>query len=145
MESAGKFEYLEHTADSYIRAFGVTMAQAYENAAIAMFEVMTDTRKVAPSEEETLKVEAEDQYALLYNWLEALLVKSEMESKLYCKFQIIDFEENLEGFKIKAVIWGEKFNPDKHSQKVGVKAVTYHRMVVIKEQSKVILEFILDI
>jgi SHS2 domain-containing protein len=142
---AGKFEFLEHTADVYIRAHGKTMEEAYENAALAMFEVMTDTDKIAQMQEETLEVEAEDQYALLYNWLEALLVKFETENMLYSKFQITNWEETDETFKFKAKIWGEKFDPQKHPQRVGVKAVTYHRMVIIRERDRVVLEFILDI
>jgi SHS2 domain-containing protein len=142
---AGKFEFLEHTADVYIRAYGTSMNQAYENAALAMFETMTDSRKIAQTTEETLEVEAEDQYALLYNWLEALLVKFETEGMLYSKFEITDWKETAESFKFKANVWGEKFDPKKHPQKVGVKAVTYHLMVVIREPQKVILEFILDI
>jgi SHS2 domain-containing protein len=142
---AGKFEFLEHTADVYIRAHGKTMEEAYENAALAMFEVMTDTDKITQKQEETLEVEAEDQYALLYNWLEALLVKFETENMLYSKFQITKWEETDENFKFKAKIWGEKFDPKKHPQRVGVKAVTYHRMVIIRERDRVVLEFILDI
>jgi SHS2 domain-containing protein len=142
---AGKFEFLEHTADVYIRAHGKTMEEAYENAALAMFEVMTDTDKITQMQEETLDVEAEDQYALLYNWLEALLVKFETENMLYSKFQITNWEETDDNFKFKAKIWGEKFDPQKHPQKVGVKAVTYHRMVIIRERDRVVLEFILDV
>lgn len=142
---AGKFEFLEHTADIYIRAYGKGMEEAYENAALAMFETMTDSSKIAQIQEETVEVEAEDQYALLYNWLEILLVKFETESMLYSKFQILEWKETAENFKFKAKVWGEKFFPEKHSQKVGVKAVTYHRMVVIREPEKAILEFILDI
>ena len=142
---AGKFEFLEHTADVYIRAHGQTMEEAYQNAALAMFEVMTDSDKIAQVQEETLEVEAEDQYALLYNWLEALLVKFETENMLYSKFQITNWAETNETFKFKAKIWGEKFDPQKHPQKVGVKAVTYHRMVIIRERDRVVLEFILDI
>jgi len=142
---AGKFEFLEHTADVYIRAHGATMQEAYENAALAMFETMTDTSKVAQTQEENVEAEAEDQYAILYNWLEALLVKFETENMLYSKFQITDWQETNEGFKIKAKVWGEKFNPQKHAQKVAVKAVTYHRMVIIEEPDRVLLEFILDI
>ena len=142
---AGKFEFLEHTADVYIRAYGRTMEEAYENSALAMFEVMTDTDKVALLREEPLEVEAEDQYALLYDWLEALLVKFETEGMLYSKFQITDWKETEEIFKFKAKVWGEKFDSQKHPQKVGVKAVTYHRMVIIREKDRVILEFILDI
>jgi len=142
---AGKFEFLEHTADVYIRALGKTMEEAYENSALAMFEVMTDTDKVTPVREETLKVEAEDEYALLYNWLEALLVKFETEGMLYSKFQIMDWKETEEILKFKAKVCGEKFDPQKHPQKVGVKAVTYHRMMIIRERDSVVLEFILDI
>jgi SHS2 domain-containing protein len=142
---AGKFEFLEHTADIYIRAHGKTMEEAYENAALAMFEVMTDTDKITQANEETLEVEAEDQYALLYNWLEALLVKFETENMLFSKFLITNWEETAETFKIKAKIWGEKFDTQKHPQQVAVKAVTYHRMVIIRERDRVILEFILDI
>ena len=142
---AGKFEFLEHTADVYIRAHGKTMEEAYENAALAMFETITDTDQVAPSEADSIEVEAEDQYALLYNWLEALLVNSETKGMLYSKFQINSWKETAENFKIKAKIWGEKFDPKKHLQKVAVKAVTYHRMVIIREMDRVILELILDI
>jgi SHS2 domain-containing protein len=142
---AGKFEFLEHTADVYIRAYGKTMEEAYENSALAMFEVMTDTDKVAQTREQNLAVEAEDQYALLYNWLEALLVKFETEGMFYSKFQITDWKETQEIFKFKAKVWGEKFDPQKHPQKVGVKAVTYHRMMIIREKNQVVLEFILDI
>ncbi len=142
---AGKFEFLEHTADVFIQAHGKTMEEAYENAALAMFETMTDSDKIDQTQEQTLEVEAEDQYALLYNWLEALLVKFETENMLFSKFQIMNWQETAELFRFKAKIWGEKFNPQKHPQKVGVKAITYHRMVIIKEKDNVVLEFILDI
>ncbi len=142
---AGRFEFLEHTADVYVRAFGTSMEQAYENAALAMFETMTNSDKIAQTTEETIEVEAEDQYALLYNWLEALLVKFETEGMLYSRFQIGDWKENAESFHFTAKVWGEKFDPKKHPQKVGVKAVTYHLMVVIREPERVVLEFILDI
>ena len=145
MDRTGKFDFLEHTADVYIAAYGTTLEEAFENAALAMFEVMTDTEKVNPEVEDSVEVEAEDEYALLYSWLEALLVKFEIKNMLYSKFKIVDIEENSEGFRIKASVWGEKFNTEKHTQKVGVKAVTYHRMEIIKEIGKITLEFILDI
>jgi SHS2 domain-containing protein len=142
---AGKFDFLEHTADVYIRAYGSTMEEAYENAALATFETMTDITKIAQIQEEFFEVEAEDQYALLYNWLEALIVKFETENMLFSKFQITNWKETTETLKFKAKMWGEKFDPQKHPQKVGIKAVTYHRMVIIKEKDQVVLEFILDI
>ena len=136
---------MEHTADVYVAAHGKTLEEAFENAALAMFEVMTDTDKVSAVVEDNFVVEAEDEFALLYSWLEALLVKFETKNMLYSQFQIAEIEETKEGFRIKAAAWGEKFNAEKHTQKVGVKAVTYHRMEILKEFNKVTLEFILDI
>jgi SHS2 domain-containing protein len=145
MNTPEKFEFLEHTADVYVAAHGANLADAFENAALAMFEVMTDTAKVTADTEESLTVEAEDEYALLYSWLEALLVKSEFNGMLYSKFKISQLEETADGFKLTATVWGEKFNAAKHAQRVAVKAVTYHRMEIIKDLNNVTLEFILDI
>jgi protein archease len=145
MDKTGRFEFLEHTADVYIAAHGKTLVEAFENAALAMFEVMTDTDQVSQVEQDSVEVEAEDEYALLYSWLEALLVKFETENMLFSRFCISSFEDHNEGFKIKAVAWGEKFSPEKHVQKVAVKAATYHRMEIIQEIEKATVEFILDI
>ena len=145
MDKTGKFEFLEHTADVYVAAHGKALEEAFENAALAMFEVMTDTDKVSAVVEDNFEVEAEDEFALLYSWLEALLVNFETKNMVYSQFQIAGIEETEEGFRFKAAAWGEKFNAEKHVQKVGVKAVTYHRMEILKEFNKVTLEFILDI
>jgi SHS2 domain-containing protein len=145
MEKTGKFEFLEHTADVLIAAHGQTLEEAFENAALAMFEVMTDTTKIDPAQEDTVEVEAEDEYALLYSWLEALLVKFEVKGMLFSKFRIDRIQDTSDGYKLLAIVWGEKFNAEKHPQKVAVKAVTYHRMEIIKEHDKTTLEFILDI
>jgi SHS2 domain-containing protein len=145
MRKRKSFEFLEHTADAYIAAYGKDLAEAFENAARAMFDVMTDMEKVNSKVEDYVEVEAQDTYALLYSWLEALLVKSEVNRMLYSKFKVSNLEKMPAGFKLRANIWGEKFDPKRHVQKVGVKAVTYHRMEIIKGQNRFTLKFILDI
>ena len=140
-----KFEFLEHTADAYIAAYGRNLAEAFENAALAMFETMTDTSKVEPKIEDEIEVEGFDEQSLLYNWLESLIVKFEMTGNLYSKFKITDIEKTEGGFRLKAKVWGEQFNPEKHPQKVGIKAVTYHRMEIKKEPEKVTVKFLLDL
>ena len=140
-----RFEFLEHTADAYIAAYGKDMTEAFENAALAMFEVMTEAEKISPTNEDRVEVEGQDEYALLYNWLEALLVKAEINRMLYSKFDISHMERTSRGFSLRAKIWGEKFDPTKHLQKVGIKAVTYHRMEITRAPGKVIVKFILDI
>lgn len=145
MTERKNFEFLEHTADAYVAAYGRDLAEAFESAALAMFDVMTEIEYIKAEVENYIEVEAEDEYALLYNWLEDILVKSEIDGIFYSKFKILDIEKFLNGFRLRAKIWGEKFNPEKHTQKVGVKAVTYHRMKILKSPNKVTLKFILDI
>lgn len=145
MTSKKGYRFLEHTADVYIEAYGENLAEAFENAARAMFDVMTDADKVNPEIRDEVEVEAGDKHALLYSWLEALLVKFELNEMFYSKFKIEDLSQTQNGFRLKAQIWGEKFNPERHTQKVGVKAITYHMMEIIEKPEKVILKFILDI
>ena len=140
-----RFEFLEHMADAYVAAYGASLAESFENAALAMFEVMTDTALVDPRIEDAVEVEEHDKKALLYSWLEDLLVRSELNGMLYSKFKVLDMEKQRDVFRLNAMIWGEPFDEKKHKQKVGVKAVTYHRMEIIERPGEVTLKFILDI
>lgn len=141
-----RFEFLEHTADLYIAAYGESLEQAFENAAYATFEGMTDLDKVQPQLEDTVEVEGYDEQALLYNWLEALLVKFDIIGNLYSRFKIASIQKTSAGFKLKANVWGEPFNPQKHVPKVGIKAVTYHQMEILRgSKGAVTVKFILDI
>ena len=140
-----RFEFLEHTADVYVVAYGMNLEEDFENAAYATLEVMTETEKVEPQVEDSLMVEGSDECALLYSWLEALLVKFETTENLYSRFKISKIKKTPDSFKLNAKIWGEPFNPEKHPQKVGIKAVTYHQMEIIKKPKIVTVKFILDI
>jgi len=143
---AKRFEFLEHTADMYIAAYGESLEEAFENAAYAMFEGMTDLEKVQPQLEESVEVEGYDEQALLYNWLEALLVKFDVTGNLYSRCEIAKIDKTSSGFRLKAKIWGDPFNPEKHLSKVAVKAVTYHRMEILHDANgAVAVKFILDI
>jgi len=139
------FKFLEHTADAYVEAYGTNLEEAFENAALATIDVMTELEKVEPKIEEALEVEAPDEYALLYSWLEELLVKFELTGKLYSRFKVSSIEKTPVGWKLKAKAWGEPYNPEKHPSKVGIKSITYHQMEIVKKQKSVTLRFILDI
>ena len=140
-----RFRFLEHTADAYIEAYGASLEEAFENAAAAMTDVMTELEKVEAKTEESFVVEAHDEPALLYSWLEELLLEFELKDKLYSRFEVSCIEETSEGFRLRAKAWGEKYDPERHLSKVGIKAATYHQMEFLKEPNSVTLRFILDI
>jgi len=145
MKAERSYKFLEHTADAYVAAYGKDLAKAFENAAVAMFDVMTEVEKVSPLTEDHVEARGDDEQELLYSWLEALLVKSEINGMLYSKFEVSELNHDSNGFRLRAKIWGEKFDAERHLQKVGIKAITYHRMEIVKTPGKVTLKFILDI
>lgn len=145
MTPSKPFEFLEHTADAYIAARGSTLEEAFGNAALGMFEVMTDTSQVAARVKEDVRVKARDEQALLYRWLEALLVKFSVKNRLYSKFDVRSIRRAPRGLSLEAVVWGEKYDPSKHPSKTDVKAVTYHRMEIRKDREGFTVKFILDI
>ncbi|MEJ2281310.1 MAG: archease [Candidatus Bathyarchaeota archaeon] len=139
------FRFLEHTADAFIEAYGANIEEAFENAATAMTDVMTELEKVEAKDEKKFVIEEKDEPALLYSWLEELLLEFELKEKLYSRFKISKIEKTNEGFRLHARAWGEDYDSKKHPSKVGIKAATYHQMEIIKEQSSVTVRFILDI
>jgi SHS2 domain-containing protein len=139
------YETLEHTADAYLAAYGKDLSEAFENAAAAMFNVMTEIEKIRPTVEDEVEVSGEDEYALLYDWLEALLLRFELKGMLYSEFKVLQLNQGSHGFELKAELRGERFDPKRHLQKVGIKAVTYHQMEIVTAPGSVTLKFILDI
>ncbi|MGQ9543475.1 MAG: archease [Candidatus Bathyarchaeia archaeon] len=144
-EHHGGFKFLEHMADAYIEAYGASLHEAFANSALAMFEVMTDTSKVEPKIEEIVEVEGHDLKSLLYSWLESLLLRFEIDNRLYSKFIVERI--NIEGgpLTLEARVYGEEFNPEKHPSKTEVKAVTFHLMEIEHPDGGWRLRFLLDL
>ena len=140
-----KFEFLEHVADAYVAAYGRSLNEAFQNAAFAMFELMTNTRKIEQKIKDEVTVEGWDEKALLYNWLEQLLLKFEIEGNVYSQFEISEFVHNDKGWRLKATVFGEPFDPAKHESRVEIKAVTYHQMEIGQKDDMYVLRFILDL
>ena len=139
------FEFLEHTADIYVAAYGLTLEESFQNAALAMVESMTEIKTIMSKIKDIIEVKAEDKVSLLYSWLESILIKFEVDEKLYSRFEIEKIIKTNQGYILKATAYGEIFNPEKHPSKVGIKAVTYHQMEIIEQNDFFIVKFILDI
>lgn len=139
-----RFEWVEHPSDIGFRAYGHDLAEAFENAALALFEVMVDTSKVEPREEVKVELEAEDEGALLYDWLERLLYFHDTQNLVMSKFRAKISGIN-GGFKLIARAWGEPFDPAKHPERTAVKAMTYHMMEIKCEPERCSVQAVVDI
>ena len=123
-----KYDYFEVTADIGIKAYGNDLNEAFENAGTAMFNIITDTKDVSAEKEISFEITSEDEVSLLYDYLEELLFHHEIEFMLFNEFHVkIDEKLNL-----KATIKGEAIDWDKHERKTEIKAITFHKMEVIK-------------
>ena len=143
MQTQG-YRFLPHTTDAYIESTGATFEEALENAGLALFDTMCDIGSVSEKFNEDINVEGRDELELLYNWLESLLLKFELERKVYSRFQVT-LTTSSQPLRINARAYGESFDRQRHHPKVEVKAVTYHRMEVCQEASVTTLRFILDL
>ena len=124
-----KYEYFEATADIGFNAYGKDLNEAFENASIAMFNIITDTCDVEPEKEISFDISSEDEVALLYDYLEELLFHHEVDFMLFSEFHV-EIDESLH---LKAKIKGEEINWDKHERKTEIKAITFHKMAVEKK------------
>jgi SHS2 domain-containing protein len=134
------FEYFDVTADIGFKAYGENLNEAFENAGVAMFNVITDVEDVVSSKEISFEISSQDYVALLYDYLEELLFFHEVEFMLFGEFHV-EIDENLH---LKATIKGEEINWDKHERKTEIKAITFHKMEV-KVDNPVELRAILDL
>ena len=139
------YRFLDHTADVYVEARGASLEEAFEYAALATMEVMTDTGKVAPAIERSIEIEAEDRGSLLYKWLEELIAEFDISGVVYSRFHVTGIEEAEGTLRLKAVAAGEELDPERHDQRTGVKAVTYHMMEVEEQGDGYTLRFVLDV
>ncbi|MEM2536377.1 MAG: archease [Candidatus Hadarchaeales archaeon] len=139
-----KFEWVEHPSDIGFRAYGKDLGEAFENAALALFEIMTDTGRVEPREEVEVELEAEDEQALLYDWLDRLLYFRDAEGLLLSRFEV-EVREEGKRWRLRGRAWGERFDPSKHEERTAVKAMTYHLMEIRKEGDRVVVQAVVDI
>lgn len=122
------YEYFDVTADIGFKAYGESLNESFENAGLAIFNIISDTSNVEPKKEISFKIRSEDEISLLYDFLEELLFYHEIEFMLFSEFHV-EIDDMLQ---LRATIRGEAIDWDRHERKTEIKAITYHKMDVRK-------------
>ena len=135
------YEYFEHQADIGIRGKGNTLTEAFEQAALAMFEIMVETKGINASESQSVEVTANDQDELLILWLSELLFLKDVEGKVFSRFNI----ESLNANMLSAKVYGEVIDVSKHKLKLEVKAATWTQLVIKTENNQYIAQCLVDV
>jgi len=139
-----EFEYLDHTADVIVHAWGNSREAVFENSVRAMMGYMTDLSLVEETESISVSAEFEapTEEHMLFSVLDECLFTFMTED--YFIIKRLSFSRlDRSGFAAQA--WGERMDLGRHSQGTEVKAVTMHGMSVVSEGGSVDVRFLLDI
>lgn len=123
------YKLIDHTADFGIEVRGADLRELFENAAYAMFDVITDTTRVKAFSETTINISGEDRPDLMVNWLRELLYLWTGKGLLVKIISITSLSEKILAGNIKF----DHFDPGRHLIKKELKAVTYHQISVERD------------
>ncbi len=142
MKPAHKF--LEHTADILFQAKAETLGELFEQCALAVEESMIKLKQIQPKKEIKIKGKNLKLEYLLFDFLNDLLFYKDSQQLLLSRFKCI-IKESQKGYELACSAFGEKLNPEKHEQKVDVKAITMHMFEVKKKGKSWMAQVLIDI
>lgn len=122
------WEHFDHQADIGIRGYGNTMAEAFEQVAVALTSVITPVERVEPRQTVCVQCQAPDRELLLADWLNAVLREMSALRMLFCRYHVTIEQDRLTG-----ELMGERINPAKHEPSVEVKGASYHHLRVTQD------------
>ena len=125
---ARKYRTIEHTADIGLIAWGDDLGEAFLNAGKGLSSVMVDLRTVAVNEKISINIKEMDVENLLFSWLNQLIYYFDTDGFLFRRFEMVSFSDN----QLTANCFGEKYDPERHVIKTGVKSATFYKLLVDK-------------
>lgn len=136
------YETFEHTADLGIRARAGDLETLFAEAALGLFSAAVDNLEaVRPLErfEVRLARPADLEY-LLFDWLNALLYRYDVDHLLFGGFSVTFAEDAFLGVAV-----GEPLDRARHVLTHEIKAITYHGLKVERTPDGWLAEAIVDI
>ena len=126
-----KYKFLDHTADVMFEAVGKNLNEVFRNAALAVFDVQSDLKKIKLKIKKKIKLKNSIIGDLLFDFLEELIYLKDAKYMLFGKFDVKITQKKMV-YYLEAFAFGEKINPEKHELKTDVKAITLHEFFLKK-------------
>lgn len=139
-QTQGSFQFIDHTADAGILVKAPTLEGMFETAGLGFSELVTRVDSLNCLIQRQFRLQEDDIETLLVSWLHELLYLLDTEDLIFGRFQV-----NLKGCSLEATAWGEVFDPEIHTMKTEVKAVTYHQLEVVEDDQGWQAQVIFDI
>ena len=141
------YEFLEDIAiaDIAFRSWGEDIQELFKAASDATINVMIDNlNSIEPKQMRIFSLENDELDLLLFNFLQELIYYKDSE-QLLLRAQQVQIELKNALYHLSAVTQGENLDPNRHHQRVDVKAVTLHRFQLEKVENGWTAMVILDI
>ena len=135
------FETFEHTADIGLRIQSASLSELFAEAARGLFSlIVPDLASVRTTREVAITIAGRQHDYLLFDWLNELLYRYEVEHLLLVAFNVRMTDEGLTAHAL-----GEFTDHTRHELDHEVKAITYHGLLVQQGPHGWFAECIVDI
>lgn len=138
--STPHWEHFDHRADMGVRGYGDSLAQSFEQAALAMSAIITDPACIRPRHTLLVHCEEADPAYLLVDWLNAIIYHMATEAMLFSRF-VVDIDEG----GLHARITGEKIDRHRHRPAVEIKGATYTELAVYQHDDQWVAQCVVDV
>lgn len=119
------WEHFEHKADIGIRGIAPTLAEAFEQAALAMTAVICDPDCIQEQQSVEASCQADDIEFLFLDWINELIYQMAVKRMLFRRFQV-----TIDRAVLTATAFGEPADPAKHQPAVEIKGATLTELAV---------------
>lgn len=141
-----RFEVIEDkaTADICLRIKGKDIEELFENAAYALFSVISDIDQIDAKETKEIELSANNRNALLVDYLNELIYHWDAKKMLYNGFNC-EINESEKEIRLISDNLGEKYNHQTHDLYTEVKAATYYGLDIKNTKQHLTCEITLDV
>lgn len=139
------YEFLDHISDVQARCWGPNLMEAFSQAALSLFDTITDINKIDKKILRLIQITAEDKESLLFDFLSEFLYIFDTENLIFSEIKVINIDESQDGYMLNAQVKGDFFDSEKYTSGIEVKAITYSYMKIEEKKNKTIIEVIFDI
>lgn len=136
------FKYLDHPSEALVEVTAEDEASVFRDAALALFDLMTDTSRLKPELEFKIEATAPERHLLLIDWLNRLILLHEVENIFLCSFEI--HIERDSDWKVIALARGERIM-ENHERRLHAKSATYGMLKWDEIPNGHRVQFVIDI
>jgi SHS2 domain-containing protein len=133
------FEEISHTADVKIRARALTLGALFSEAFLALMQVVYGTDRKDGIVKE-IRIESDNIESLLCDFLSEVLFIAEVKGLVFLRAEI-----KIEGLYLTAILYGESFDPLRHSSGTEVKGISYSGLIIQKDANGYMLDILFDV